>query len=154
MRSGNHVLRALLAGAVVSLGASGCGKAMPPVSGDPGAVPSPPFEVLQAGRMLHYLIDSQVSGGNTLKADVALYQSGRVAITGDMTSAGPNATAVIKVRVTNTAQETLWQTEINTMFCEGQSCGREMRRQIWNYEIGPRLAARVSNVWMTLEIIE
>ena len=154
MRVGIQVLRALLAGAVVSLGVSACGKPMPPNSSGPGALPDPHFEVLQAGRMLHYLIDKKEVGGNTLKADVSLYQSGRVAITGDLTSAGANPTAVIKLRLTNREQETLWQTEITPMFCEGNSCSRETRHQVWNYEIGPRLAARVANVWMTLDIIE
>lgn len=155
MRRVSHGVTVILAGAAVLLGVSSCGNPMPAVDAGNGVVTAPVFGLLQGGgRMLHYIIDTKEKNGNTLKAEVSLYQTGRLTITGDMSNAGSNPTALIKVRLTNREQESLWQTEISTLFCEAETCSAGTRQQIWNYELGPSRAARVANVWLTLDVLE
>ncbi len=154
MRLLPHAVIALLASGTMILCVSSCGKPASPPAASPDDPAAPGYTLQQAGRALHYIIDSKEKGGNTLKADVWVYQSGRVSVTADMTSAGGNPTALIKVRLSNLAGETLWQTDITSRFCEGETCGPEPRREIWNYEVGPSLAAKASNLWLTLDILE
>lgn len=155
MRLNSHALITALAGVTLIFGVSSCGGSTPSSTEGTDVSAASTYGLLQAGeRALHYLIDSREKDGNSLKADVWLYQSGRVVVTADMANAGSNPKAQINLRLTNREQETLWQTEIRAPFCEEAVCDRKTRQQVWTFEIGPRRAARVANVWMPLAIVD